>query len=336
VKIEFDGNGFVKMEKIDLLQRKMLEDVLHLFGVEKAVDTRQANTRSWVIDDAFVLKSNEKQAEFNKSILLNRLLLSEGVPVIEYLTTRSNEHYAFHDNKYWCLMKKIKGAHLDPFEGNAKGNGILLGRAVAKIHKALKSIEGKIEVWDNDFFTELSSWIVPELEKSGTSFDSALMERIYAFEPVYRTLPRQIIHRDMHPGNLLFESGVFTGYLDFDLSQRNVRIFDIVYLGCGLLVDNYKDETRLRQWRDIFAGIIQGYAELSPLSADELDSIPVLLLFDEVLFTAFFFSIDQPVVAKSCIEMTKWLYENISAPVKPVLLQCVETLKERVKGKDDV
>ena len=313
VKMEFDENGLVKMEKVDLMQSKMLEDVLHLYGVEKAVDIRQANTRSWVIDDAFVLKSNEKQAEFNKSILLNRLLLSEGVPVIEYLTTRSNEHYAFHDNKYWCLMKKIKGAHLDPFEGNAKGNGILLGRAVAKIHKALKSIEGKIEVWDNDFFTELSSWIVPELEKSGTSFDSALMERIYAFEPVYRTLPRQIIHRDMHPGNLLFESGVFTGYLDFDLSQRNVRIFDIVYLGCGLLVDNYKDETRLRQWRDIFAGIIQGYAELSPLSADELDSIPVLFLFDEVLFTAFFFSIDQPVVAKSCIEMTKWLYENISA-----------------------
>ena len=30
------------------------------------------------------------------------------------------------------------------------------------------------------------------------------------------------------------------------------------------------------------------------------------------------------------------LPENISPPVKPVLIQCVETLKERVKGKDDV
>ena len=87
------------------------------------------------------------------------------------------------------------------------------------------------------------------------------MQRIFAFESVYKTLPRQIIHRDMHPGKLLFDKGVFTGYLDFDLSQSNARIFDIVYLGCGLLVDNYKDETRLGQWCDIFAGIIQGYAD---------------------------------------------------------------------------
>ena len=313
VKMEFDENSFVKMEKIDLLQRKILEDVLNQYGVEKVVDIKPTNTRAWVIDDIFVLKSNEKRRDFDKSILLSRLLLSEGVPVIEYLITKNNEPYVFCDNKYWCLMKKIRGVHLDPFEGNAKGNGILLGRAVAVIHKALKGIEGKIEVWDNDFFTELSSWIIPELKKNGASFDSAIMDRIFAFEPVYRALPRQIIHRDMHPGNLLFESSVFTGYLDFDLSQRNARIFDLVYLGCGLLVDNYKDENRLRQWRDIFAGIIQGYSELSPLSADELDSIPVLFLFDEILFTAFFFSISQQEVAKSCIEMTKWVHANISS-----------------------
>ena len=311
MKMEFDKNELVRMEKIDLLQRKMFEEILCHYGFEKVTDIKQADTRAWVIDDTFVLKSNEKQSEFDKSILVNRLLLSEGIPAIEYHMTRNDGPYVFHDNKYWCLMKKIRGEHLDPFDGDTKGNGILLGRAAAVIHKALKRIEGKIEVWNNDFFTELSSWIVPELEKSGTSFDCALMKRIFAFEPVYRTLPRQIIHRDMHPRNLLYEDGIFTGYLDFDLSQKNVRVFDLVYLGCGLLVDNYKDETRLNQWREIFAGILEGYAEQSPLSVDELNAIPVLFLFDEVLFTAYFFSIGQPEAAKSCIEMTKWLHDNI-------------------------
>ena len=42
-----------------------------------------------------------------------------------------------------------------------------------------------------------------------------------------------------------------------------------------------------------------------------MESIPVLFLFDEILFTAFYFSIGQPEVAKSCIEMTKWVYMNI-------------------------
>ena len=313
VKMEFDENGFVRLEKIDLLQKKMLKEALQQYGIEEVSDIMQANTRAWVIDDTYVLKYNENQSEFDKSILLNRLLGFEGVPAIEYLMTGNNEPYVFRDNKYWCLMKKIKGTHLDPFVGDAKGNGILLGRTVAVLHKALKSMNKKVEVWDNDFFKELSSWIIPELEKNGVIFDDAIMERIFTFEPVYRILPRQIIHRDMHPQNLLYEDSVFTGYLDFDLSQRNVRIFDLVYLGCSLLADNYKDETRLSQWRDIFTGVLQGYAELSPLSADEHNAIPVLFLFDQILFTAFFFRIGQPEVAKSCAEMTKWMFENSSS-----------------------
>ena len=92
-----------------------------------------------------------------------------------------------------------------------------------------------------------------------------------------------------------------------------MRLCDAICANCHLRNLSYKDETRLSQWREIFAGIIQGYSELSPLSADELDSIPVLFLFDEVLFTAFFFSIGQPEVAKSCIEMTKWVHKNISS-----------------------
>ena len=313
VKMEFDKESFIRLEKMNLLQKKMLKEALQLYGIEEVSNIKQANTRAWVINDTYVLKYNENQSEFDKSILLNRLLFSEGVPAIEYLTTGNNKSYVFLDNKYWCLMKKIRGTHLDPFVGDAKGNGILLGRAVAVLHKALKSMDEKVEVWDNDFYKELSSWILLELNKNGVTFDDAIMKQIFAFEPIYRTLPRQIIHRDMHPQNLLYEDSVFTGYLDFDLSQRNVRIFDLVYLGCSLLVDNYKDETRLNQWHDIFTGVIQGYTELSRLSADEYSAIPVLFLFDEILFTAFFFRIGQPEVAKSCAEMTKWMFENSSS-----------------------
>ena len=34
-------------------------------------------------------------------------------------------------------------------------------------------------------------------------------------------LPVQLIHRDVHFGNFLFDEGKFSGYIDFDLSQRN-------------------------------------------------------------------------------------------------------------------
>ncbi|NLM28166.1 MAG: hypothetical protein GX211_08335 [Clostridiaceae bacterium] len=60
----------------------------------------------------------------------------------------------------------------------------------------------------------------------------------------------------MHTRNLLYDNGRFC-YVDFDMCQRNVRIFDIVYLGCSQLVENYKDETRLKQWREVFMGVLQ-------------------------------------------------------------------------------
>ncbi|MDD4495515.1 MAG: hypothetical protein PHV32_14460 [Eubacteriales bacterium] len=105
-------------------------------------------------------------------------------------------------------------------------------------------------------------------------------------------------------------------YIDFDMSQRNVRIFDIVYLGCSQLVENYKDETRLKQWREIFIGILQGYNELLPLSDDEINAMPFLFVFDEMLFTAFYLKTSQPEIAKSCLKMTNWLYKNIASIIR--------------------
>lgn len=292
------------------------KDILFNFGVCDPLSITQIYRSAWDIDDVYVLKTNEDKNQLDKSILLNRLLLSEGVPVIEYINTISGKPYVNLDEKYWCLMKKIKGTCFDPFVGDLKYNGIILGKAVAEMHKALKSIEDKIDIYDSDFFNELSSWIVPELEKNDISFKDGVMDSIYAFfNRYYKALPRQLIHRDIHTSNLLFENGVFS-YLDFDMSQRNVRVFDIVYLGCSQLVENYKDEIRLKQWREIFGGILQGYNELLPLGEDEMNAMPFLFVFDEILFTAFYLKIGQPEIAKSCEVMTNWLHENIAALIR--------------------
>lgn len=292
------------------------ENILSSFGVSNPASITQIYRSAWDIDDAYVLKTNEDKNQLDKSILLNRLLLSESILVTEYIDTTDSKPYVHLDGKYWCLMKKIKGDCFDPFVGELKHNGIMLGKAVAKLHKALKSIENKVDTYDSDFLNELTTWIAPEFEKNGVSFKDGVMDDIVAFlGRDYKTLPRQLIHRDMHTGNLLYENGTFS-YIDFDLSQRNVRIFDIVYLGCSQLVENYKDKTRLKQWREIFKGILQGYNELLPLSDDEINAMPFLFVFDEMLFTAFYLKTSQSEIAKSCLKMTNWLYENIASIIR--------------------
>ena len=287
------------------------ENILSRYGINEPLSITQIYRSAWKIGDDYILKHNETQGEFDKSIWLSRFLLSEGIPVIEYIDTVEGEPYVYAENKYWCLMKRIKGIVFDPFIGNPKHNGIQLGRAVAGLHRAMKNIEDKVNVRDVDFHDEFVSWILPEIEKGGISFRDGVLASLHSFlERDYPSLPRQLIHRDMHTSNLLYDNGVFS-YLDFDLCQRNVRLFDLVYLGCSQLVENYKDESRLTVWREIFSGIIQGYTGASPLSEEEIKAIPALFLFDEVLFTAFYLKYGDPETAKSCVEMTNWMVDNI-------------------------
>jgi len=290
-----------------------LKYILSCFGMYDPSFITKIYRSAWDIDDTYILKANDNKGQLEKSVFLNRLLLSEGVPVIEYIDAADDKPYVYFAGKYWCLMKKINGKCFDPFTGDLNHNGTVLGKAVAVLHKALKSIENKIDTCDTDFFSELLTWIAPELEKNNIFLNDGVMDSIVAFlSGDYKTLPRQLIHRDMHTGNLLYENGTFY-YVDFDMSQRNVRIFDIVYLGCSQLVENYKDETRLKQWREIFMGVLQGYGELLPLSENERKAMPYLFVFIEILFTAFYLKTGQPEIAKSCTDMINWLHENIAS-----------------------
>jgi len=120
----------------------------------------------------------------------------------------------------------------------------------------------------------------------------------------------------MHTGNLLFDDGKFSDSLDFDISQKNVRIFDICYLGCSLLVENYKDESKLKQWQEVFSGILTGYESIQPLDESEKNALPSLFIFIEVLFSAFFSEQNQLDSARSCINMANWLYIHINSILK--------------------
>ena len=92
----------------------------------------------------------------------------------------------------------------------------------------------------------------------------------------------------MHLGNLLFENNEFRWYLDFDIAQRNARIFEICYLGASMLVDNYQDAERFNVWKEIFRGVLDGYQSNSVLNEMEVKSLRMMFVIIEVIFTAFF------------------------------------------------
>ncbi|HOV68711.1 MAG TPA: phosphotransferase [Clostridia bacterium] len=147
---------------------------------------------------------------------------------------------------------------------------------------ALKDIEDRVDYYDAHIIRELDGWI------------------------------KDAIHRDMHLGNLVFDNNRFNGYLDFDISQKNARIFDICYLGASMLVGNYTDRKKLQAWNEIFRGVIDGYQSINKLGGNELAASHMMFVLIEVIFAAFFAQLNQLDVSKSCVEMTNWLYEKNS------------------------
>jgi len=234
------------------------------------------------------------------------------MPVVEYMKAANGSYYLDYHNQYWCLSKRIVGNILDPFDGDPFSNGTILGNAIARLSLAMREIEETYEFYDADFQAEFSGWINEELNKKKVEIPGGIISHLKIFlQKEYPKLSRQPIHRDVHQYNLLFEGHNLVGYLDFDLAQKNARVWDIVYFACSILHDCYMSNEKLEMGYQIYHGILSGYNELLQLDKDELDAIPSLMLFDGVLFTAYFVSTNDLALAEASRLFSIWLYENL-------------------------
>ena len=296
-----------------------LKDILSVFGICSVETIEQVHEGVWSINDKYILKKNTDFNHLSKSILLNNLLLKNGVSVPKYLKASEKRAYVQIDDTYYCLMKKLSGNHFDPYIDNSYENGVVLGKAVADLHRALREIDRDFDCDDADCMQEFESWILDEIREKDIQIQQNLIDYCYEFASLYNDLPRQLIHRDIHLGNLLFMDNEFSGYLDFDISQKNIRLFDICYLGVSMLVENYQDKNRFDMWRQIFRGIINGYEKLFKLTRNEIEAIPYMFVLIEVLFVSFFSKIEQTEISANCVDMAEWLYTN-----KDVLINLIQ------------
>lgn len=77
---------------------------------------------------------------------------------------------------------------------------------------------------------------------------------------LYPALTKQVIHRDPNPGNMILTEGSW-GFIDFEMSEKNVRIFDPCYVATAILSETFEagNEEKLRKWLTIFKNILCGY-----------------------------------------------------------------------------
>ena len=132
------------------------------------------------------------------------------------------------------------------------------------------------------------------------------------FGAIYDKLPTQIIHRDPNPGNIITSDDKW-GFIDFELSEKNIRIFDPCYAATALLSESFSenDEGKLDKWIDIYKGIIVGYDSVAKMSEDELKAVPYVVLSNQLIATAWFSEQDRyKDIFETNIKMTQWIVDH--------------------------
>lgn len=296
------------MNKVKELTKEEINEVLKAWSIE-AIPV-SIHPRAWDINQSYILKVYDEPEVLERNVISMRTLLAAGVPVPEIISLPDGKDYVEKDGGYYMLMTKLHGHAVKPYE--CMDNWFFhFGTILAELHIAFLKCENNLHSWDNSLLDEMNGWVKKNITKYNIDYLNkndvqAAVEELASF---YEDLPRQLIHRDVHLGNFLFENGEFTGYIDFDLSQKNIRIFDLCYFLLGLLLEEngFKEDDR---WYEIIRQVVSGYDRVSPLTITEKRAIASVMKNIELLFAAYFIDIGEAELARNAVDLFYFVKRN--------------------------
>ena len=252
----------VKQRKGNVRMKDKITQVIRNWGLENR-DIKQIYNTTWQIGDEYVLKVYQNLNMLERNLKILQILDDMDIPVGKIVPTKDMEQYISCDDLFCFLSRKLSGSNIVRI-GNDGNLAYTMGEIIADLHMAFKKCEDTDVFWNNSLLDEMNGWVKNNLEANDWKYiTKEEYEKIVSqLEMVYDNLPVQLIHRDVHFGNFLFSEGKFSGYIDFDLSQRNIRIFDLCYFLLGLLSEEEKLEITDELWFESVKNVFAGYAML--------------------------------------------------------------------------
>lgn len=268
---------------------------------------------AWAIGTDYILKFGNHINSAERNLAIIKSLSALEIPVAKVIPTNNGDDLLILDNSYYLLTKRINGDHIrNIYEEDYISISRKCGELIAKLHLAFLKIEGNLDCWDNSLLNEMNGWIKDSFNKMGYSLISkdAFYYTIHKLTHINQELPVQLIHRDIHLGNLLFENGEVSGYIDFDLSQKNIRIFDLCYFALSLLVGNIDNDKETEKWYLILKNLVMGYESISHVTDQEKQAMGCVMECIEILFTAYFMEKGNYVLSQGAADMFHWIGAN--------------------------
>ena len=284
---------------------------------------------TWNVNNQYVIKAVANLGSLNKHFALSKAIKDAGLEAAHPIPDRKGKNYVFEDGRYFFLSSKFYGNRLhskECFTGDYKSKARYLGECVGQLHKILAKCDDDFPLNEANLNNDVMKWALPSAKEQMLQYGHPLLESFYddyisTFSRLSNDLPRQVIHRNICPSNFIMTDGKLTGFVDFELSERNIRLFDPCYCATGILSEsiNENNPEKLEKWPDIFKNILIGYDSVCNLTPEEREAAIYVVYSIQMICVAYFGNLDKFVeLAGINRRMLTWIYENrerLTAPL---------------------
>ena len=264
--------------------------------------TGNKNDSACYVGEEFVLKYTANLGKLKNHMDVSKAIESIGLLAAVLVETADGQEYVQDGELYFYLTKRLPGKQMVS-HSFGEGDGRFVGEIIGQLHLALSKVDACIS--DADLLSTVRDWALPKAKEAISLPDGFCKEYLNTFAALYPKLPRQIIHRDPNPGNIICADDQW-GFIDFDLSERNVRIYDPCYAATAVLSECFgKDDEK---WMEMYRNIICGYDSVAHLTDDERKAVPYVILANQLVCVAWFAGQDKYAeLFKTNKRMTEWL-----------------------------
>ncbi len=311
--------NIIREEHIMITHKKITE-LLKNWGLEKESvtdviyeQTGNRNENAFYVGEKYVIKFSTNLAKITNNISISKALDKVGLLVALPVETMEGKEYVADGEVYYCLYKRIDGKQMNPGKLGTSDYAVkarFIGEIVGWLDLALEEVDILAE--EADMYAGVMNWAIPQLKDKMNLDKSFVKNYEETFGELYQKLPKQIIHRDPNPGNIILSEDKW-GFIDFELSERNARVFDPCYAATAILSETYvaNDEHKMKEWIEIYQEILCGYDAVVKLTEEEKKAIPYVVISNQLLALAWFAGQEQykDVYEINC-KMTEWILAN--------------------------
>lgn len=271
---------------------------------------------------ALVLKdtglSSERAAwnyRFHAKVLAHLDARGVGVPL--HVQTRSGEPFVdWREHRYTLSRFQEDGRRpTGPDERKLLYRNV--GASIARLHEALATYpheEVERETQTEDISMRSLMWTEDLLARVASEDRRALVAATEDLMPRVHEglggLHHQLIHRDLHPGNMLTAGTDAVGFIDCDHFCTGPRLLDLAYYALSLRKWAHTHGVEIDHWPDYLRALIDGYDNVSRVTDHEREAVPYLMVACEIRLAVWLFDLRPETVARE-IDVLTWLRDDI-------------------------